>query len=83
MEQLPELVEELIASLAQLEQGQRKRKAFLDRHRQEVDKAFEIGKPLLVLQTRLESMSGSFGFGGRHILVCRHFQWHIPTRHTD
>ena len=62
LEQLLELGEERIASLKQLEQGQRKRKTFVDRHRRETEKSFEIGTPVLVFQTRLGTMLGKLRF---------------------
>ena len=46
MEQL-ELGEDRVASMAQLEQRQRQRKAFVDRHRKGLEKELTIGKPVL------------------------------------
>ena len=58
LEQLLELGEDRIESMAQLEQRQRQRKAFVDRHRKGLEKELHIGKPILLFQTRLPSMPG-------------------------
>ena len=55
---LCELEENRIASLLQLELEQRRRKAFVDRHRRGNEKEFEIGKPVLVFQTRMGNTLG-------------------------
>ena len=49
---LRELEENRIASVLHLELEQWRRNAFVDRHRQGNEKEFEIGKPVLVFQTR-------------------------------
>ena len=54
--QLLELGEQRITSLAQLEHGQRQRKAFVDKYCRIPDKTFEIGQPVLVFQTKLRAM---------------------------
>ena len=59
---LCELEENRIASLLQLELEQRRRKAFVDRHRRGNEKEFEIGKPVLLFQTRMGNMSGKLRF---------------------
>ena len=59
---LCELEENRIASLLQLELEQRRRKAFVDRHRRGNEKEFEIGKPVLVFQTRMGNMPGKLRF---------------------
>ena len=62
LEQLLELGEDRITSMAQLEQRQRQRKAFVDRHRKGLEKELSIGKPVLLFQTRLGSMPGKLRF---------------------
>ena len=62
LEQLLELGEDRIESMAQLEQRQRQRKAFVDRHRKGLEKELTIGKPVLLFQTRLGSMPGKLRF---------------------
>ena len=59
---LCELEENRITSLLQLELEQRRRKAFVDRHRRGNEKEFEIGKPILLFQTRMGNMSGKLRF---------------------
>ena len=59
---LCELEEHWIANLLQLELEQRRRKAFVDRHRRGNEKEFGIGKPVLVFQTRMGIMSGKLRF---------------------
>ena len=59
---LCELEEHRIASLMQLELEQRRRKAFVDRHRKGNEKMFGIGKPVLVFQTRMGQMPGKLRF---------------------
>ena len=57
-----ELEENRIASLLQLELEQRRRKAFVDRHRRDNEKEFEVGKPVLLFQTRMGNMPGKLRF---------------------
>jgi hypothetical protein len=59
---LLELEENRIASLLQLELEQRRRKAFVDRHRRGNEKEFEVGKPVLLFQTRMGNMPGKLRF---------------------
>ena len=59
---LYELEEHRIASLLQLELEQRRRKTFVDRHRQGNEREFGIGKPVLVFQTRMGNMQGKLRF---------------------
>ena len=59
---LCELEENRITSLLQLELEQRRRKAFVDRHRRGNEKEFEIGKPVLLFQTRMGNMPGKLRF---------------------
>ena len=47
MTQLLEVGEQRLQSMAQLEHGQRHRKAFVDRHCHILDKQFKIGQPVL------------------------------------
>ena len=54
LEQLLELGNDRIASMAQLEQCQRQWKAFVDRHRKGLEKELAIGKPV----------RASYDFGG-------------------
>ena len=62
LEQLLELSEDRMASITQLEQRQRQRKAFVDRHLKGLEKELTIGKPVLVFQTRLGAMPGKLRF---------------------
>ena len=64
LEQLLELGENRLASMAQLEQRQRqrKRKAFVDWHRKGTEKSFALRKPVLVFQTRLGTILGKLRF---------------------
>ena len=62
LEQLLELGEHRVASMAQLEQRQRQRKAFFDRHRKGMEKALTLAKLMLVFQTRLGAMPGKLRF---------------------
>ena len=62
LEQLLELGEHRVASMAQLEQRQRQRKAFVDRHRKGREKDFMAGRPVLVFQTRMGQMPGKLRF---------------------
>ena len=62
LETLCTLEEHRIASLLQLQLEQRRRKAFVDRHRRGNEKEFGIGKPVLVFQTRMGSMLGKLRF---------------------
>ena len=59
---LCELEEQRLASILHLELEQRRRKAFVDRHRKGNEKMFEIGKPVLVFQTRMGKMPGKLRF---------------------
>ena len=59
---LCELEENRIANLLQLELEQQRRKAFVDRHRRGNEKEFEIGKPVLLFQTRMGNMLGMLRF---------------------
>ena len=59
---LCELEEHRIASLMQLELEQRRRKAFVNRHRKDNEKKFGVGKPVLVFQTRMRQMPGKLRF---------------------
>ena len=59
---LCELEENRIAILLQLELEQRRRKAFVDRHRKDNEKEFEIGNPVLLFQTRMGNMPGKLRF---------------------
>ena len=62
MAPLCELEEHRIVSLLQLELEQRRRKAFVDRHRPRNEKEFDIGKPVLVFQNRMGNMPGKLRF---------------------
>ena len=62
MAALCEWKENRIASLLQLELEQRRRKAFVDRHRRGNEKEFEIEKLVLVFQTRMGNMPGKLRF---------------------
>ena len=59
---LCELEEQRLASILHLELEQRRRKAFVDRHRKGNEKMFEIGKPVLVFQTRMGKRPGKLRF---------------------
>ena len=59
---LCELEEHRLASIMHLELEQRRRKAFVDRHRKGNEKMFGIGKPVLVFQTRMGKMPGKLRF---------------------
>ena len=61
-EQLLELGEHQVANMAELEQRQRQRKTFMDRHRKGTGKSFTLGKLVLVFQTRLGAMPGKLRF---------------------
>ena len=56
------LEENRITSLLELELEQRRRKAFVDRHRRGNEKEFEVGKLVLLLQTRMGNMPGKLRF---------------------
>ena len=62
LETLCTLEEHRIASLLQLQLEQRRRKAFVDRHRRGNEKEFGIGKPILVFHARMGSMPGKLRF---------------------
>ena len=59
---LLELEEERVQAMTALEQKQRQRKAFVDRHRRQMEKQFAIGKPVLVFQTKMGLMPGKLRF---------------------
>ena len=59
---LCELEEHRLASIMHLELEQRRRKAFVDRHRKGNGKKFGIGKLVLVFQTRMGKMPGMLRF---------------------
>ena len=59
---LCELEEHRIASLLELEREQRRRKAFVDRHRRGNEKEFRIGQPVLVFRTQMGNMPGKLRF---------------------
>ena len=50
--QLLELGEDRIAGLAQLEHGQRRHKAFIDRHHRNPDRGFEIASQKYILRVQ-------------------------------
>ena len=56
LQQLLELGEKWVRSMAVLEQEQRRCKAFVDWHRNTQEKDFTVGKPVLVFQTRMGEM---------------------------
>ena len=62
LEQLLQLGEARVHIMAILEHEQRWRKAFVDQHRGTSEKHFEIGKAVLVFQTRMEQMPGKLHF---------------------
>ena len=62
LQQLLELGETRLRSMAILEQEQRRRKAFVDRHRNAREKDFAVGKAVLVFQTRMGQMPGKLRF---------------------
>ena len=62
LQQLLELGETRVHSMAILEHEQRRRKAFVDRHRGTSDKHFKIGKAVLVFQTYMGQMLGKLRF---------------------
>ena len=55
-------IEFQVPSMAQLEQRQRQRKAFVDRHRKGLEKELPIDKLVLLFQTQLGSMPGKLRF---------------------
>ena len=55
-EQLLQLEVNRLQAMWYLEQKQKRTKAFVDRHRKNKDNLFEIGKPMLVFQTKMGSM---------------------------
>ena len=55
-EQLLKLEESWLQAMSHSEQKQRKTKAFVDRHRKSKENLFDIGKPVLVFQTKMGSM---------------------------
>ena len=62
LQQLLELGEIRVHSMTILEREQRRRKAFVDRHRRIREKDFTIGGPVLVFQTRMGQMPGKLRF---------------------
>ena len=62
LHQLLELGEKCVHSMAMLEQEQRWRKAFVDRHRNAREKEFAVGRVVLVFQTRMGHMPGKLRF---------------------
>ena len=56
------LGEHRISSMSQLEHGQQRRKAYVDRHCRLPTKHFEIGQLVLVFQTKLGAMPGKLRF---------------------
>ena len=56
------LEEERIQSMSALEHKQRQIKAFVNRHRRKSEEQFEIGKPVLVFQTRMGLMPGKLRY---------------------
>ena len=77
---LLELEENRIASLLQLELEQRRRKAFVDRHRRGNEKEFEVGKPVLLFQTRMGNMLGKITISvDRTVLDHQGVQWVVSA----
>ena len=72
LEQLLELGEHRVAIMDQLEQCQRLRKAFVDRHRKGTEEALTIDKPVVIFQTRLGAIPGKL-----------RFQWTGPFKIID
>ena len=62
LQHLLELGKNRVRSMAILEQEQRRRKAFVDRHRHAREKDFTVGKAVLVFQTRMGQMPGKLRF---------------------
>ena len=56
LQQLLELGETRVQSMAILEHEQRRRKAFVDQHRGTSEKHFKVGKAVLIFQTRMGQM---------------------------
>ena len=48
--------------MGQLEQKQRRTNAFVDRHQNSKEKLFDIGRPILVFQTKMGSMPEKLRF---------------------
>ena len=57
-QQLLLLEESKIQAMTALEKKQRQTKAFVDRHRKQKEKMFEVNKPVLVFQTKMGLMPG-------------------------
>ena len=62
LQQLLALGETRVNSMAALELEQLRRKAFVDRHRGRNEEEFEIGRAVLVFQTRMGKMPGKLRF---------------------
>ena len=62
LQQLLELGEKRVRNMAVLEQEKRRRKAFVDRHRNTREKDFTVVKAVLVFQTRMVEMPGKLRF---------------------
>ena len=62
LSQLLDLRENRINSMSQLEHGQRRRKAFIDRHCRVPTKHFEIGQLVLVFQSKMGTMPRKLRF---------------------
>mgnify|MGYP000568372907 CR=1 FL=1 len=67
LQQLLELGESRLHNMSILEQEQCRRKTFVDRHRQGNKREFEVGKAVLVFETRIGNMLGKL-----------HFRWTGP-----
>ena len=61
-EQLLNLEESRLQEMWYLDQKQRRTNAFVNRHKKSKEKLFEIGKPVLVFQTKMGSMLGKLRF---------------------
>ena len=62
LQHLLKLGEKRVHSMVVLEQEQRRRKAFADRHRNVREKDFVVGKAVLVFQTRMGQMPRKLRF---------------------
>ena len=58
LQELLVLEESRFQALCALEQKQRQTKAFVDQHRKQKEKMFEVGKQVLVFQTKMGSIPG-------------------------
>ena len=61
----PEQAKTRPTSLSKLEQGQRRHKAFVDRQQKGNEQSFGIDKAMVVFQTRLGLMQGSYDSAGQ------------------